>query len=180
MARCETERSYPSLLTPPSSSPVPHRSVSLLQAVIVNRLARRPTPTGCALSPFYGLVERYARAHGLDGRLVAAIMEAESGFNPWALSEKGAMGLMQLLPSTALDLGVTDPWDPVQNVAAGVRYLRALLERYGGDVQRALAAYNMGLDRVDRLESDAWPAETRQFVRRVLRTYDRLYKACPG
>ncbi|GBC84911.1 Membrane-bound lytic murein transglycosylase D [bacterium HR11] len=106
-------------------------------------------------------------------------METESGFDPWAFSEKGAVGLMQLLPSTALDMGATDPWDPVQNVAAGVRYLRTLLERYGGDVQKALAAYNTGFDRVDRLASDAWPAETRQFVQRVLRAYDRLHKACP-
>jgi len=154
-------------------------SASLLQAVIVNRLARRPAPVGCAPSPFYDLVERYAGLHGLDGRLVAAVMEAESGFDPGALSEKGAVGLMQILPSTASDLGVTDPWDPVQNVAAGVRYLRTLLERYGGDVQKALAAYNTGLDRVDRSESEAWPAETRQFVQRVLRAYDRLHKACP-
>ncbi len=109
---------------------------------------------------------------------MAALIEAESGFDPWALSEKGAIGLMQLLPSTAVDLGVTDPWDPVQNVAAGVRYLRALLDRYGGDVQKALAAYNTGLDRVDRQAADAWPAETRQFVQRVLRAYDRLHKAC--
>lgn len=154
-------------------------SQSVLQAVIVNRLARRPAPTGCVPSPFYDLVEQYARLHGLDGRLVAALMEAESGFDPWALSEKGAVGLMQLLPSTALDMGVSDPWDPVQNVAAGVRYLRTLLDRYGGDVQKALAAYNTGLDRVDRRESDAWPTETRQFVQRVLQAYDRLHKTCP-
>lgn len=151
----------------------------VLQAFIVNRLVRRPAPAGCDPSPFPDLVGRYAGLHGLDGRLVAALIEAESGFDPGALSEKGAIGLMQLLPSTAADLGVTDPWDPVQNVAAGVRYLRALLDRYGGDVQRALAAYNTGLDRVDRQAADAWPAETRQFVRRVLRAYDRLHKACP-
>jgi hypothetical protein len=151
-----------------------------LHSVIVDRLIRQPAPAGCAPSPFYELVEPYARLHGLDGRLVAALIEAESGFDPEALSEKGAVGLMQLLPSTAADLGVTDPWDPVQNVAAGIRYLKVLLDRYGGNVGKALAAYNTGLDRVDRSEAGAWPAETRQFVQRVLRAYDRFHKACPS
>jgi len=151
-----------------------------LHSVIVDRLIRQPAPAGCAPSPFYELVEPYARLHGLDGRLVAALIEAESGFDPGALSEKGAVGLMQLLPSTAADLGVTDPWDPVQNVAAGIRYLKVLLDRYGGNVRKALAAYNTGLDRVDRSEAGAWPAETRQFVQRVLRAYDRFHKVCPS
>jgi len=109
-----------------------------------------------------------ARRHSLDPDLVQAVVAVESGFRPDAVSPKGAQGLMQLMPYTARALGVKDSFDPAANLDGGTRYLRALIERYGGDVTRALAAYNAGEGAVARHGGVPPYPETLAYVRKVL------------
>ena len=117
------------------------------------------------------LVAAAARRHGLDPALVLAVVSVESGFRPAAVSPKGAQGLMQLMPRTAASLGVEDAFDPEQNLDAGVRHLEALVRQYGGDLTRALAAYNAGQGAVARHGGVPPYRETRAYVRRVLERY---------
>lgn len=106
--------------------------------------------------------------HGVDANLIRAVIRAESSGNPLAVSHAGAMGLMQLMPTTARNLGVTDPFDIVQNVNAGTAYLASLLDRFRGDVELALAAYNAGWPRVQQYGGIPPFAETQRYVPRVL------------
>lgn len=122
-------------------------------------------------SDLASLVEQSARRHGLDPALVLAVVSVESGFRPAAVSPKGAQGLMQLMPGTAASLGVEDAFDPEQNVDAGVRHLETLVRLYGGDLTRALAAYNAGQGAVARHGGVPPYRETRAYVRRVLERY---------
>ncbi|MCG6925550.1 MAG: lytic transglycosylase domain-containing protein [Acidobacteria bacterium] len=114
-----------------------------------------------------------AERHGLDPELVLAVVGVESAFRPEAVSPKGAQGLMQLMPRTAASLGVEDAFDPAENLDGGVRHLGSLLARYGGDVERALAAYNAGEGAVARHGGIPPFAETREYVKRVLDRYER-------
>lgn len=114
-----------------------------------------------------------ARKHGLDPRLVLAVVGVESAFRPEAVSSKGAQGLMQLMPGTAASLGVEDAFDPIQNLDGGVRHLGSLLTLYGGDVSRALAAYNAGEGAVARHGGIPPFKETREYVKKVLDRYER-------
>lgn len=109
--------------------------------------------------------------HSLSPALVHAVIRAESAYNPNAVSSKGAMGLMQLMPGTASLLKVSDPYDPAENVSGGVRYLRYLLDRFGGNLELALAAYNAGESRVLRESRIPRISETQQYVRKVIRFY---------
>jgi hypothetical protein len=114
------------------------------------------------------LIELHAGVHGLSADLVRAVIQVESGFNARAVSPKGAMGLMQLMPSTATAYGVVDPFDPAENIRAGTAYLRRLLNRYDNRVELALAAYNAGPGAVDRHGEQVPPyRETRDYVRRI-------------
>ncbi len=112
-----------------------------------------------------------AARHNVDPNLVRAVVKVESNFNSNAVSRKGAMGLMQLMPSTARSLKVNNPFDPEQNVDAGVRHLKQLLENYGGDVKLTLAAYNAGSGAVARSAGVPHFAETQNYVRRITNLY---------
>ncbi len=117
--------------------------------------------------PLEDIIGRAAAAHGVDAKLVRAVIRTESGNNPAAVSPVGAQGLMQLMPATSRELGVTNPFDPEQNVMAGTRYLRRLLDRYDGDIDRTLAAYNWGMGNVERQGMERMPEETRNYLARV-------------
>jgi hypothetical protein len=115
-----------------------------------------------------GIIEEHAGVHGISPDLVRAVIQVESGFNPRAVSPKGAMGLMQLMPATATRYRVADPFDPAENIRAGVAYLRRLLDRYSNRVELALAAYNAGPGAVDRHGERVPPyRETREYVRKI-------------
>jgi hypothetical protein len=117
------------------------------------------------------LAVQAAKRHGLDPDLVLAVVAVESNFRPQAVSPKGAQGLMQLMPATAASLGVRDAFDPAQNLDGGARHLGSLLTLYGGDLTRALAAYNAGAKAVERSNGVPPYQETREYVRKVLKKY---------
>jgi len=119
------------------------------------------------------LARAAALRHGLDPDLVLAVVQVESGFAPEARSPKGAQGLMQLMPGTASALGVSDVFDPAQNLDGGARHLGELVTRYGGDLSKALAAYNAGAGAVARHGGVPPYRETRDYVRQVLRRYKK-------
>lgn len=122
-----------------------------------------PLPEGEVRS----LAGQAASRAGLDADLVINVMRQESGFRPCAVSSKGAMGLMQLMPSTADDLGVKDSFDPLENVDAGARFLKQLLTRYNGDVFKAVSAYNAGPARVDAADGIPQIPETINYINHI-------------
>ncbi|MBU0973244.1 MAG: lytic transglycosylase domain-containing protein [Proteobacteria bacterium] len=112
------------------------------------------------------IIRKAAKAYGVDSGLIRDVIQAESSFNPDAVSSKGAMGLMQLMPDTAKELGVTDPMNPLENVMGGTRYLKKLLDRYDQNVPLALAAYNWGMGNLDA-HRRRMPAETKNYVAKI-------------
>jgi soluble lytic murein transglycosylase-like protein len=118
------------------------------------------------------LIRTASGRYNIDADLVRAVIKAESDFNAGARSQKGAMGLMQLMPDTAKLHNVSDAYDPSENVEGGVRHLRMLLDRYEGDLELSLAAYNAGSTAVEKHRGIPPFAETKDYVRRVLRFYD--------
>lgn len=134
---------------------------------------RRAPSLGRSLAPssVEPLVNASADRFDVDPKLVHAVIRAESGYNPRAVSSKGARGLMQLMPQTARELGVADSFDPASNIAGGTRYLRSLLDRFQGSLELALAGYNAGPEAVRRFGGIPPFSETRKYVQRVLRDY---------
>jgi soluble lytic murein transglycosylase-like protein len=135
--------------------------------------ATTPVAEESVREEFEPLIREHAARHALRVELVRAVIQVESGYNPRARSPKGAMGLMQLMPATARQLGVRNAYDPAENIGGGCAYLRQLLDRYHGNEELALAAYNAGSDAVDRHGNAVPPyQETRDYVNRVNRLTD--------
>ena len=132
-----------------------------------------PSASRLTAASIDGLIEAFAAEHSIDSALIRAVIRAESNFNHRAVSRKGAQGLMQLMPATIWRLSVGDAFDPHENIGAGVRYLRQLLDQFQGDLTLALAAYNAGENAVLRYRGVPPYQETREYVRKVLSQYRR-------
>lgn len=124
-------------------------------------------------APLNALVTSISQTHGVDPALVRAVMKTESNFNRWAVSSKGALGLMQLIPSTGRRYGVRDFYDPQQNIDAGVRHLKFLLEKFNGNLDLSLAAYNAGENLVEKLGRVPPILETTTYVRKIRAIYKK-------
>jgi hypothetical protein len=127
--------------------------------------------------PFANFIADSAQSHGIPAELLASVIAVESNFNPNAVSLKSARGLMQLMPQTATRFGVTNVFDPRQNIDAGTRYLKELLLRYNGDLATTLAAYNAGPDRIGQFRTLPPYRETRAYVRRVTDKFKKDFKS---
>lgn len=141
------------------------------QKRIVFRRAKRITSV--SRTEVYEIIRQASRKHRIHPDFIKSVVSAESDFNNRALSSKGAMGLMQLMPATCRDLGVSNPWNPKQNVMGGTRYLKSLLSEFKNP-HKALAAYNFGPNNVR--QNKRWPKETRIYVARVMKKY-RKYRS---
>jgi soluble lytic murein transglycosylase-like protein len=170
---------------PGAASPVAYSSsappASLPDALVTEGQASKiqpPAPKNDAF-PLSGSLEQIigqaSAAYGVEESLIRGVIKAESNFEPRSTSPRGAMGLMQLMPGTARELGVRDAYDPRENVMGGTKYLKSLLDRYGGDTRLALAAYNWGMGNVEKYPSRL-PQETRDYIARVTR-YHQAAKA---
>jgi len=143
----------------------------------VASLARASTwlPSETLIQQYSPIIERASIAHGVEKALVHAVISAESGYNPSAISRAGAIGIMQLMPGTAKRYGVTNSLDPVQNINGGVRYLKDLLVMFNGNIELAVAAYNAGENAVVRYGNRIPPyAETVHYVPKVLGFYRKF------
>jgi hypothetical protein len=149
----------------------PPQNKSAIENVPSPGLSNRAAVALVKVAELETAVRKYARQHGVDEDLVWAVMRQESGFNPRAISPKGAMGLMQLMPGTASSMGVADPFDMEQNIAGGIKYLEKCLRQFNQDVSLALAAYNAGPQNVVKYQGCPPFPETRQYVMAVLQTY---------
>ena len=158
-----------------SNVPVDKRYHLLLATPVEARAQPRPGKWLAKSTLYDPMIERAARSAAVRPELVRAVIVVESAFNPRALSKRGAQGLMQLRPSTARRYGVSDAFDPEQNITAGAHYLRDLLARFGNDLELTLAAYNAGEDAVERYGRSIPPfSETRHYVPNVMRVYHAL------
>jgi soluble lytic murein transglycosylase-like protein len=152
-----------------SDKPRPDKGAQTTYEVHGATTFRTTTPfkTSAKSAPYEAAISEHARRQGVAVDLVRAVIQAESAFNPTAVSDKGAMGLMQLMPATANDLGVRNAFDPEQNIRGGVTYLKQLLDRYDNKVELALAAYNAGSGNVDKYGTVPPFKETRNYVNKI-------------
>lgn len=150
---------------------VKNPSVSSLNTTIQEIGSTNSATAISSKSQILDMITKISEKHGVDDKLVKALIRQESGFNPKATSKSGAMGLMQLMPATAKGLGVQDAYNPVQNVEGGVKYLKSMLNRYNGNIILALAAYNAGPGAVDKYSGVPPYAETQNYVKNILANY---------
>jgi len=156
---------------PPSASTYPAlaTTASAGQASKIQRSPRKNDGDSAA-GDLDQIIKEAADTHGVDGNLIRSVIKAESNFTNRSTSPQGAMGLMQLMPDTARELGVRNAYDPRENIMGGTKYLKALLDRYRGDTKLALAAYNWGMGNVEK-SSAQLPRETRDYIARVTKYY---------
>lgn len=166
--------------TPPPQAADAAGFSSALESALHPQAPVEPSADGAANAPapvppeqIDSLVNQNAQIWQVDPALIKAVIANESGFNANATSPVGAQGLMQLMPETAASLGVRNPYDPAQNVAGGTRYLRSMLDRFGGDARLAIAAYNAGPGAVEKYGDVPPYAETKNYVENVLGSYAR-------
>lgn len=145
-----------------------HNLIGMLVLIMVSVVT---TSYADIYPPYHQIILSKAQKYKVEPSLVRAVIKAESNFDPIAISHKGAMGLMQLMPYTAKSMDVRNPFDPEENIEAGVRYLKYLLDKFDGNLTLALAAYNAGPDTIERFGGIPPIQETRQYVRRVLSLY---------
>lgn len=144
------------------------------QKILDTKVENKKNPNTVSRSEINDLISKYSYQNGLDEDFVKAVVNQESGFNPNATSHCGAMGLMQLMPSTAQGLGVKNAYDAEQNIEGGTKYLKGLLDRFNNDKSLALAAYNAGPNAVKKYGGIPPYAETQNYVKSVLSKYDRM------
>ena len=147
------------------------RSKVILKETSVHKSAAVTVRKNVSVSEYHNIVEEKAKRHNVDPNLVKAVIKAESNWNPRAISNKGAVGMMQLMPKTASDLGVGDRYNPEENIEGGVKYLRHLLDKFNGNLTLALAAYNAGPARVEKVNRVPSIPETVNYVKRVMNDY---------
>ena len=146
-------------------------------------MLKPPDPVDCpALAPSEvdPLINDAAQRESLEPKLIRAVMRQESGFKPCALSYKGAQGLMQLMPQTAWELHVADPWDPKQNIDGGAALLKRLMDKYKGDLKLTLAAYNAGTEMVDAAGGIPDPKETQDYVASIMSALGNTAASSPA
>ena len=141
--------------------------------IFSSNLASNRTSGSSGNADIDSLIEQYSAKNGLDSAFVKAVIKQESGFQPKVTSHCGAMGLMQLMPATASSLGVKDAYDPEQNIAGGTKYLKGLLDRFGGDKSLALAAYNAGPNAVAKYNGIPPYKETQNYVKNIMSMYQK-------
>ena len=144
------------------------------QKILDSSIENKKNPTPASKAEINELVDKYSTQAGLDVDFVKAVINQESGFNPNATSKCGAMGLMQLMPGTAQGLGVTNAYDPEQNIQGGTKYLKGLMDRFDNNKSLALAAYNAGPNAVKKYGGIPPYQETQNYVKSVLAKYDRM------
>ena len=154
------------------SAPIKSKFVEVLNEVNkAGRKARSNISGKTSYPELQDIIDECAEKYNVDNELIRAMIQVESGWNTEAVSNKGAQGLMQLMPRTAAMLGVNDPFDPAQNIEGGVRYISDLTDKYRGDIEKALAAYNAGPARVD---SGNIPEVSKRYVKNIMSIYRRL------
>lgn len=144
------------------------------QKILDSSIESKKSSSTTSRSDIENLIEKYAEKNGLDAEFVKAVVKQESGFNPNATSHCGAMGLMQLMPSTAQGLGVTNAYDAEQNIQGGTKYLKGLMDRFDNNKSLALAAYNAGPNAVKKYGGIPPYMETQNYVKSVLGSYERM------